>query len=190
MECTGTLKDVSRNWLTKKWNITFEVDEDITSGIEQIRDKLLTLNAKVYRKKRSLDANGMYWKLLTQLAEVMKVSKPAMHNMLLRRYGQLEMVEGQCIPLRILDTVKAENIALEAMEYHIKPTSQTITVNGKTDRVYFLIKGSHEYDTREFSELLSGLVSECKEADIPTMSPEEFGRLMAAYESQRRDRNG
>lgn len=190
MECIGKLKSVSRNWLTKKWEITFETEEDITDGIPGLKDRPLTLTAKAYRRKRSLDANGMYWKLLTQLAEVIKVSKPAMHNMLLRRYGQLEMIEGQCVPLRIPDTEKAENVALEAMEYHIKPTGQTITANGRTDRVYFLLKGSHGYDSKEFSELLSGLISECREAGIPTMPSDEFDRLMAAYEAKRRGSDG
>ena len=87
MECTGRLKGVAKDWVTGKWNITFEVDGDIVAGLDQMRDKLLTIVTKVYRKKRSLDANGMYWKLLGELAEATHVSKPAMHNMLLRRYG-------------------------------------------------------------------------------------------------------
>lgn len=187
MECTGKLKGVAKDWVTGKWNITFEVEGDITAGLDQMKDKLLTIVAKIYRKKRSLDANGMYWKLLGDLAEATHVSKPAMHNMLLRRYGQLEMIDGQCVPLRIPDTDEAERKALEAAEYHIRPTSQTIEIewNGKRDRVYFLLRGSHDYDTKEFSELLNGLIDECKQCGIPTMSPREFNRLMEAYAAQK-----
>ena len=87
MECTGKLKGVAKDWVSGKWNLTFEVDGDIIAGIDQIKDKFLTVIAKQYRKKRSLDANGMYWKLLSELAEVLKVSKPWMHNEMLRRYG-------------------------------------------------------------------------------------------------------
>ena len=93
MECTGKLKGVAKDWVSGKWNLTFEVDGDIIAGIDQIKDKLLTVIVKQYRKKRSLDANGMYWKLLSELAEALKVSKPCMHNEMLRRYGQLEMID-------------------------------------------------------------------------------------------------
>ncbi len=185
MECIGKLKGVAKDWVTGKWNITFEVEGDITAGLDQMKDKLLTIVAKIYRKKRSLDANGMYWKLLGELAEATHVSKPSMHNMLLRRYGQLEMIDGQCLPLRIPDTDEAERKALEATEYHIRPTSQTIEWDGKRDRVYFLLRGSHDYDTKEFSELLTGLIDECKQCGIPTMSPREFNRLMEAYVAQK-----
>lgn len=102
MECNGRLKGVAKDWVTGKWIITFEVDGDIVAGLDQMRDKLLTIVTKVYRKKRSLDANGMYWKLLGELAEALKVSKPYLHNQMLRRYGQLEMIDGQCFPLRLV----------------------------------------------------------------------------------------
>lgn len=182
MECTGRLKGVAKDWVTGKWNITYEVDGDIVAGLDQMRDKLLTIVTKVYRKKRSLDANGMYWKLLGELAEATHVSKPAMHNMLLRRYGQLLIIDGQCTILRIPDTDAAYDKALEMSEVHIRPTSQTIDYNGKRDRVYYLLRGSHDYDTKEFSELLSGLIDECKQCGIPTIAPDEFNRLMDAYE--------
>lgn len=185
MEYTGRLKGVTGDWLTGKWNLTFEVDGKVTDTIGAIKDKELTITAKEYRKKRSLDANGMYWKLLGELAEAVHVSKPRMHNILLRQYGQLEMIDNQCVALRIPDTDEAEKKALEATEYHIRPTSQTISWDGKRDRVYLLLRGSHEYDTKEFSELLSGLMDECKECGISTMSPDEFTRLMEAYKPQK-----
>lgn len=186
MEYTGRLKGVTGDWLTGKWNLTFEVDGKVTDTIGAIKDKELTITAKEYRKKRSLDANGMYWKLLGKLAEVTHISKPRCHNLLLRRYGQYEEVEGRMVPLRIPDTEKAENKALEAEEYHIKPTSQTIpTGSGARDRVYFLLRGSHSYDAKEFSMLLEGLISECKEVGIPTMTDEEFARLMETYKQRK-----
>ena len=109
MECTGRLKGVAKDWVTGKWIITFEMDGDITAGLDQMRDKLLTIVTKVYRKKRSLDANGMYWKLLGELAEALKVSKPYLHNQMLRRYGQLEMIDGQCVPLKRQSTISAQH---------------------------------------------------------------------------------
>lgn len=38
MECTGKLKSVSKNWISRKWEVTFEINEDITASIDKIRD--------------------------------------------------------------------------------------------------------------------------------------------------------
>ena len=45
-----------------------------------------------------------------------------------------------------------------------------------------MLRGSHDYDTREMSVLIDGLVSECKEVDIETIPPDELRRLMERYE--------
>ena len=69
MECTGKLKSVSKNWISRKWEVTFEINEDITASIDKIRDKLLNLTAKIHREKRSLDANAYAWVLMQKIAE-------------------------------------------------------------------------------------------------------------------------
>ena len=58
MECIGQLKNVSKNWLNNKFEITFEVEGDIAGQIETIKDRVLNITAKQFRKKRSLDANA------------------------------------------------------------------------------------------------------------------------------------
>ena len=49
----------------------------------------LDVEIKKRRKKRSLDANAYYWKLASEVADVLHVSKPYIHNYLLRKYGQI-----------------------------------------------------------------------------------------------------
>ena len=65
----GMLKSVTKDWITGRFLLTFEVDSDVSSDINKLADKMLTLAVKVYRKKRSLDANAYYWQLITKLAE-------------------------------------------------------------------------------------------------------------------------
>lgn len=48
-------------------------------------------------------------------------------------------------------------------------------------RTYMMLRGSHEYDTREMSQLIDGLISECREVGIETLTPGELERMMAAY---------
>lgn len=135
------------------------------------------------KRHRSLDANAYYWQLVTKLADVFRTSKPAMHNILLRRYGQYEMIDGKAVYIVIPDTPQAEKKILEDEYVHLKPTSQVKTgKDGLPYRTYMMLRGSHDYDTREMSVLIDGLVSECKEVDIETIPPDELRRLMERYE--------
>ena len=52
-----------------------------------------------------------------------------------------------------------------------------------------MLRGSSTYDTKEMSELIDGLVSECREQGIETLPSEEFDRMMAAYDQNWRRRH-
>ena len=131
-----------------------------------------------YNEKRSLDANAYYWQLLTKLAGVLKVSNNYCHNVMLRRYGILEEFDGEPMYCVIPDTEEAEKKADESETYHIKPTSNVREgTDGKMYRTYMLLKGSSRYDTAEMSRLISGLVDECKQCGVETLSPAELARM-------------
>lgn len=190
MEGKGTLKNVTKNWLTGKFELTFEMEGDIGRQIDSMKDKLLNIAVKQYRKKRSLDANGYYWQLLTRLSEKLNLSKPHLHNILLRRYGQPEVIDGQMVYLVLPDSDSGARKADEAETYHIRPTSQVKTGKDGLDyRTYVMLRGSSTYDTREMSELINGLVTECQEQGIDTLSPGELERIMLAYDSHWRKRH-
>lgn len=134
-----------------------------------LKDKDVTLTVKPYRAKRTLSANAYYWKLLGELAKVLKVSNPYLHNQLLRRYG---VVNGDMF-VNIPDTDEAARKTDESETYHLKPTS---AVQGDF-RIYLMLKGSRDMNKEEFSRLLNGLIDECKECGIETMTPDEIARL-------------
>ena len=65
----------------------------------------------------------------------------------------------------------------------MRPTSHTKDgKDGRKWRAYRLIKGSSKYDTKEFSTLLDGAVSEAKEMGLETLPEEELERMMSDYE--------
>lgn len=53
-----------------------------------------------------------------------------------------------------------------------------------------MLLGSSEYDTAEMSHLIEGLVNECKECCIETLTPDELSRMMAEYDQNRRRSDG
>lgn len=138
----------------------------------------LDVEISKHRRKRSLDANSYYWLLLGKIGKFTGDSKNRLHNIMLDRYGKLDtMSDGSLIPFCIRDDIDY----LEFPYPHLKPTQKTLSKSGKMYRWYYQIKGSSEYNTEEMSRLIYGVVSECKEMGIETLSPEELERMMIAY---------
>ena len=182
-ELTGTIHATALS-MGGKPLITFMVNEyqACMKMAQELTGQPVKVKVTKQNKKRSLDANAYYWQLLGKLASVQKLSNSYCHNVMLRRYGVLEEMDGKPVYLVIPDTDEAEKKADESETYHIKPTANVREGNdGKMYRTYMLLKGSHEYSTAEMSRLISGLVDECKQCGIETMTPDELARLMEGY---------
>lgn len=182
MNLTAKLKDIGKT-LDGKYTLTLESPQIATDEVTRLlQEERLDVEIKKHRKKRSLDANSYYWMLLSKLAESLNVSKPYMHNAILRRYGQIERIDGQAVYIVIPDTESAQKDIDESQLYHLKPTSQVKKGKGCVMyRTYMMLKGSSLYDTKEMSMLINGLVGECKECGIETLPPEELKRMMGEY---------
>jgi len=143
---------------------------------EQNNDTLFDLAP--HKERRTRSQNAYYWQLVTKVADRLRVSKNHVHNAFLRSYGQLLYIDGQLVTTYIPDTEEAERTALEAAEFHIKPTSQVKAGNkGQLLRTYVLLKGSSDYNTAEMSALVDGAVMEAKQLDIETLTPAELERM-------------
>ena len=170
---------------SRRMEMTVQCDRDDIGGEwdDLRKNERLVFSVKEYKRKRSLDANAYYWVLVTKLAKVLNLSKPHLHNILLRRYGQPEIIDGQMVFLVLPDSESGIRKADEAETYHIRPTSQVKTgVDGKMYRTYVMLRGSSTYNTAEMSELIDGLVLECKEQGIETLPAAELERMMQMYE--------
>ena len=131
-----------------------------------------------HREKRSLTQNSYYWKLLSLTADKLKMSKPELHNRMLRKYGQRQYIGGLLVRIPIPDTEEAEEAALAAETFHITPTSDVKTgKDGRQYRTYLMLRGSSDYDTREMSVLLDGMINEAQQQDIETLTPMELERM-------------
>lgn len=183
MECRGSLTGLSLNYKTRRTEATLEIDAR-PEILEELQGKELTICIKRFRRKRSIDANAYYWQLIGQLADKLKISKLELHNLMLRRYGQLMIIDEQAIYTVIPDTDEAEKAVLNAETYHLKPTSQVKRgKGGKMYRTYMMLRGSSEYDAAEMGALIDGIVSECKEQGIETLTPEEIRRMMKTWKA-------
>ena len=186
MKFTGKLKQPVIDYLSGRMAVLFEPNEDFRQAYEELKgcDKL-SFEIKPYRAKRSLDANAYYWVLITKLAKKIGISNLELHNMMLRMYGQAEIIEGKAVYLTIPDTEEAERKVNNATDYHLQATSQVREGNdGIMYRTYKLLRGSRTYNTEEMARLIDGLVQCCKDAGIPDSdiaSPDEKRILKERY---------
>ena len=163
--------------------ISFEVNEGQPAlKVAQNLKECPKINIKLteHKKGRSLNANAYYWSLLDKLAKALKISSSYCHNVMLRRYGTLALMDDTPIYAVIPDTDEAQKKADESETFHIKPTSNVRPGNdGKMYRTYMVLKGSHEYDTAEMASLISGLRDECINVGIPVETPDEIANLLS-----------
>lgn len=134
--------------------------------------KKYVIEVKEYREKRSLSANGYYWQLVDKIAKALEISKDELHETLLQRYGTFLTDEND-------DVVKISTITeIDPLKcgVHCKYLGSSI-LNETMFYHYALIKGSSKYDTKEMSCLINGAVSEAKEMDIETLTPEQLALL-------------
>ena len=129
---------------------------------QQDAEKLYDIKEKT--SKRSLTANAYYWSLLNQLASVMRIDNKECHFLMLIRYGKYEVVS-----LR-------SDVSIHGYFKYYEVIGKGF-VNGKEFTHYKIYKGSSQMDSKEFSVLLDGLISECDEAGIPTLTPDEVAKL-------------
>ena len=148
----------------------------MTGTIEQIiqylfkQDKSKQYEVKEHREKRSLNANNYAWKLITEIANVMRLSKEEVYIEMLKLYGQSEMV-----------SVLADIDVSKYFKYYSEVGESIL--NGKKFKHYKVYMGSSEMDTNQMSILIDGIVQEAKQLDIETMTPEQLSRLKEEWDN-------
>ena len=123
-----------------------------------------TFEVKLYRKKRSNNANSYYWTLLGRIADALRTSKDELHEKYLEEYGQSFLV-----PVEVGTVPKGY-----FRHYRYVTTNQ---INGKDADWYKVMKGSSDFDSREMSILIDGVVQDAKDLDIEVLPEEEIERL-------------
>jgi hypothetical protein len=166
MEFKGRVVDIARNWKTGRFRITFEADEDISKQLETATDKLLTITAKLFRHKRSRDANSYSWVLMQRIAEDQHTDKWSVYLEMLGRYGVFTHI-----------IVRPGMVDRVISEWRTVKNLGEVTVSGQTGIQLQCYFGSSTYDTKEMSVFIEGIVSECHEMGIETATPEELERM-------------
>ena len=142
--------------------MTGNAEELVKWLFTQDREKVFDITE--HKEKRSLNANSYAWSLIGKITDVLRSSKEEVYLTMLKRYGQSEIVSV------------ISSIDITGYFKYFEPIGHA-TLQGKEFTHYKVFKGSSEYNTKEMSILIDGIVSEAKELEIETMTPEQIERL-------------
>ena len=184
METKGKVVGVIPNWLNEQDIVTIQVRLELPytfdnlESLDWLKDKDIRVELKQWREPRSKTANAYFYVLVGKLADALRVSKPYIHNLMLRKYGQIERIDGKPVWVILPETDEITKKVDEDETLHVRPTDEVRTgKDGKLYRTYLLLKGSHSLNSREMSILLDGIISDCHEQNVSTLTPEEI-RIM------------
>lgn len=168
MKLQGKLADVSIDYATKKPKLTFLINNNINS-LEEIENvDLLDIEAKKHREKRRINANNYAWEIISQIGNILSKSKEEIYLEMLKRYGQSQMI-----------SVYADIDVSKFLKYYEEAGESKL--NDKLFKHYKVYTGTSEYDTKEMSIFIDGVVQEAQELGIVTDTPEQIARYKEAW---------
>lgn len=174
MQLIGSIKDLSLDFKTNTANLTLSISNRNAAMqcVDELKDvEKLDIEIKKYREKRSLDSNSLLWKLCNEIANVLRTDKDSVYLEMLKRYGQSSVVS-------VLATV---DVSGYFKYYDVFGTGY---VNGKEFTHYKIYKGSSEYDSREMSILLDGVIDEAKGMGIEVLSEQELSLIKSEWKHE------
>ena len=129
--------------------------------------KLLDVEIKPHRERRSLDANAYFWTILTKIAEVLRTTTDELYLIMLERYGH------------VYDYVLVVPDAVDRLKKEFRTVKEIGKGKiGSTEAIQLQVfYGSSTYDSKQMARLIDGVVSEAKELGIETMTPNEIAAI-------------
>ena len=161
------LKDLSRDYITGKARLTFEVD----GVLPELPDGDLDLKIKKWRETRSKDANALLWHCIGEIANVVGETNWKVYLSLLKDYGQFTYI---CVHPQAVEAVKKQwREVVELGE---------ISINGTKAVQLLCYYGSSTYNTAEFSRLLDGTMEEMRQIGLTPPADEQIERSLREWE--------
>lgn len=155
---------------TGKWLLTFETVE-LPDIFDKTRDKDLNLEIKQHRNHRSKDANALLWECIGRLAVALRADKWDIYLLMLKRYGQYTYI-----------VVPPNAVEMVARQWRECEVVGDININGRDGVQMLCYYGSSTYDTKQFSVLLDGVISEMKEIGLTAPTSEDMRRSIEEWE--------
>ena len=145
----------------------------ITYLIEQTKDKQFEL--KEYKEKRSNDANAYFHVLVNKLARHLNISDEDMKIKMNLDYGTIARFED--------GRIKGCKVPKETNMEEIYKYSKWYKEEGDYD-CYIFYKETHTLNTTEMSQLINGVIQECKDNEIEVRPEAEIKAMLERWDKK------
>lgn len=146
--------------------------EDIIKYLfNQNRDRLFEVTE--YKEKRSRNANALLWACLGEIARAVETDKWDIYLQMLKRYGTYTYI---CVKPKAVEEVKKQWRESEEIG--------RVNINGEEAVQMLCYYGSSTYNTKEFSALLTGVISEMREMGLMSPTDLEMQTALEQWEKQ------
>lgn len=174
MTFTGRLISLEKDYNTNRWQIVLTVNEKaaLEPLNELIKAEKVTAEIKRYRNQRSLDANKLLWRCITDIAYTLNLDKWEVYLNELKAHGK-------SFPVSI---VKEGLDALKATWREVEVVGEWVDENGIERVTALCYVGSHLYNTKEFAQLLNDVMQDMKELGLQPPTSEEMRRSLELWE--------
>lgn len=127
-------------------------------------DKEKQYELREYYKRKTLSQNAYAWVLINEIANKINKSKEQVYLQMLKDYGQRTEI-----------LLKADVKVKTYFKYY--EAINKIKKNDIEFIEYYLYKGSSQFDSKEMSIFIDGIIEEAKQLGIQTMTPNEIRKL-------------
>ena len=174
MEATGTLEEIDLDYKTNKAKISFLINEKSKlTTIEELRGIKLKIIAKKDIKKRSINANNYFWKLLQELCELAEIDTKEEYKRRIKELGIFRRFKIEKENVKTFEKIwTSQGIAWFC---EIADTEIIENIEFKIINAYY---GSSSFNSKQMSRLIKDLVEDCKIYGIETKTQLEIKSLL------------
>ena len=179
MQSTATIKDMSIDYETNKPKITLLLDERKSIlSLEKIKENKLSVEIKKWHKKRSLDANKYFWKLLQEICELQNLDTIEEYKRRVKELGIFKQFKLMPQDIKTFEKVWTDRGIAWFCE-----SLDTDYIGNTEFKIINAYYGSSSFNTKQMSRLIDNLVQDCKAVGIETKSKAEIDSLLSSWDS-------
>lgn len=154
--------------------LTIALDGDARGQYDELHGKPVTVELKLWHKRRSIDANAYMWILADKLAAALNLTKEEVYREAIRNIGgvsEIVCVRNEAVQ-RLCEGWERNGIGWQTDTFPSK-------IPGCTNVILYY--GSSCYDSKQMAVLIDLLVRECTALGIETLPPDELAALEASW---------
>lgn len=180
----GRLKGLSKDFDGSQI-ISVAVTADFREAFDELKDKVISVDIRPWKKHRSLEANAFAWSLIGKITAKMQDIEPEanwtpekIYQQAIRDIGGIYTVQG--IKTEAVPTFR-RNWTRDHIGRQVEVLDGSSKEGWSNVRVWY---GSSDFDTAQMSRFISSLIQDAESLGIPTLTDKEVSRMLGNWQKR------